>query len=229
MATNRRRAAAPGLAAIEMSTPLPEHCNCPPLSLLHERRTAHQEDEDEDNERLVPATQFLNDRMRASLDDYFPRVAPLSIVLLHVSQHEHIHSAPQAALAFKRRRYHAPPGLLAQILVNVRRAIRADDKMLIHEDSGAALILPDVDRWGVRYIGAHLSQRRSPASGDGDPAPDTRNDDPDGQRQLPGARGIAGAPSLLCRLRGAQSHAAPGAAATADASCSARDCPASHL
>lgn len=152
MATNRRRAAAPGLAAIEMSTPLPEHCNCPPLSLLHERRTAHQEDEDEDNERLVPATQFLNDRMRASLDDYFPRVAPLSIVLLHVSQHEHIHSAPQAALAFKRRRYHAPPGLLAQILVNVRRAIRADDKMLIHEDSGAALILPDVDRYGASAI-----------------------------------------------------------------------------
>jgi hypothetical protein len=152
MATNRRRAAAPGLAAIETSAPLPERCNCPPLSLLHERRAAQQEEEDEDNERLVPATQFLNDRIRAFLDDYFPRVSLLSVVLLHVSQQEHIHIAPPGTLAYKRRRYHAPPGLLAQILVNVRRAIRADDKMLIHEDSGAALILPDVDRYGASAI-----------------------------------------------------------------------------
>jgi hypothetical protein len=135
-----------------MNAPLPECCNCPPLSSLHEGQSTKQDGSSEDNGQLVPATQILNERVRSFLDDFFPRFSPLSIVLLHVSQQEHMYLASQSTQTYRRRRYHAPPGLLSQILVNVRRVIRTDDKMLIHEDSGAALILPEVDRHGASAI-----------------------------------------------------------------------------
>ena len=42
---------------------------------------------------------------RQQLDNYFPRSAPLSILLLHISQLEHIQSIPQSAILDKRQRY----------------------------------------------------------------------------------------------------------------------------
>ncbi|HLZ62247.1 MAG TPA: hypothetical protein VKR06_35320 [Ktedonosporobacter sp.] len=54
--------------------------------------------------------------------------------------------------SYKRRRYHASPGLLEQILINARRAIRIDDEVILHEGVGAAIILPNVDQQGAHLI-----------------------------------------------------------------------------
>jgi hypothetical protein len=72
--------------------------------------------------------------------------------LLHISQLEHIHIAPQTAVLHKRQRFHAPASFLEQVIVNVCRAIRSSDQLLIHEGIGAALILPDVDQQGMYSI-----------------------------------------------------------------------------
>jgi Type II secretion system (T2SS), protein E, N-terminal domain len=94
----------------------------------------------------------LHNDIRAHLHSYFPRSTPLSLLLLHISQLEHIHIAPQTAVLHKRQRLHAPASFLEQVLVNVRRAIRSSDQLLIHEGTGAALVLPAVDQAGMYSI-----------------------------------------------------------------------------
>jgi hypothetical protein len=113
------------------------------------------EDHAENPEKLTevtPATLELNSSLRAQLENYFPRSAPLSVLLLHISQLEHIHINPKSALLYKRHRYHVPPSLLEQVLISVRRTIRSSDHILVHLGASIAIMLPDVDHEGSLTI-----------------------------------------------------------------------------
>jgi hypothetical protein len=86
------------------------------------------------------------------LQEFLPRVEPLSLLVLHLSQLESTPLAPHSNILYKRRRYHAPSGLLEQVLANVKRVIRVEDKLLLCEDTGFALIFPGVDQQGAQII-----------------------------------------------------------------------------
>jgi hypothetical protein len=109
---------------------------------------AEQRENIADNEQIVLIPPSLHHRLHATLDRLFPRSQPLSVLLLHVSQLEQT-PVPSQELTYERRCYHAPPGLLEQILANVRRVIRIEDQLLIHEDVGASIVLPHVDQHGA--------------------------------------------------------------------------------
>src|SRR5947209_909239 len=128
-----------------------ERCMCQPLSSLQTVPLARQEEDETVYEHVVPATAVLNTKLRTLLQTVFPRSTPLSLLLLHVSQLEYTHVAPQAGV-HKCRRYHASPEVLEQILVNVRRAIRQEDSLLVHEGTGAVLLFPNVDQHGASAI-----------------------------------------------------------------------------
>ena len=147
MSYKRREVAGRSTTSTEILTG--ERCTCLPLSpLLPE---PHKDDASDSCE-ITPTSQELQHDIRSRLHYHFPRSTPLSVLLLHVSQLEHIHIAPQTAVLHKRQRFHAPASFLEQVIVNVRRAIRSSDQLLIHEGIGAALILPDVDQQGMYSI-----------------------------------------------------------------------------
>jgi hypothetical protein len=135
-----------------IDVPAAERCNCQPLSSMHTGGRDEQEEAGEGAEQIIPVTSELNDHLRTTLDNYFPRSTPLSVLLLHISQLEHVHIATKSAVAFKRPRYHASASFLGQVLANVRRTIRTSDSILIHNGTGAAIIFPDVDREGAHNI-----------------------------------------------------------------------------
>ena len=115
--------------------------------MSQKRRAAGQKETMVDSDSIVPISQELSERLYAFLGEFFPRAEPLSVLLLHVSQLEQAHLA-----AHKRRRFRAPASLLEQVLTNVQRVIRCDDRILIQEGVGAAIILPDVDSLGAYGI-----------------------------------------------------------------------------
>lgn len=131
-----------------------ERCRCQPLSSLHTvpQAAIGQDEDDIDCDKITPATSELSVSIRMQLSNFFPHTTSLSMLLLHASQLEHIHISPQTALLHKRLHYHAPPGFLEQVLVNVRRTIRDSDQILIHKGVGAAIIFPDVDQQGIFNI-----------------------------------------------------------------------------
>ena len=133
---------------IEADTMVSELCTCSPLSPLHSI-PAGQRENIADCEQIVLIPPGLHSRLRAALDSLFPRSQPLSILLLHMSQLEQVQVPSQELLSYERRRYHAPAGLLQQVLANVRRVIRSDDQILIYEDVGACIVLPNVDQHGA--------------------------------------------------------------------------------
>ncbi|HEX6552618.1 MAG TPA: hypothetical protein VF026_07645 [Ktedonobacteraceae bacterium] len=148
---NYKRKDDAGQSLIQASLPATESCYCLPLSSIQVEPSRDQE-ETIDNDNVRPASAELNALIRAKLEGCFPRSTPLSLLLLHVSQLEDVHIHPQSALLHKRQRYHASASFLEQVLVNVRRAIRDDDELLIHEGIGAAIIFPGVDLQGVAGI-----------------------------------------------------------------------------
>ena len=138
-----------------IDVPTAERCNCLQLSSLHKASKDEQEEDGEGAEQILPVTPELNTQLRMTLDHYFPRVTPLSILLLHISQIESIHIVTKSATVLKRPRYHAPDSFLSQVLTNIRRTIRTSDAILIQNGVGAAIIFPDVDREG----GANILER----------------------------------------------------------------------
>ncbi|MEO8971594.1 MAG: hypothetical protein ABI406_08360 [Ktedonobacteraceae bacterium] len=147
MSYKRREATEHSTTSIKTLTG--ERCTCTPLSLL---LPVPYRDDASDSCDITPASQELHRDIRAHLHHYFPRSTPLSLLLLHISQLEHIHIAPQTAVLHKRQRFHAPASFLDQVIVNVRRAIRTRDQLLIHDGIGVALILPNVDSQGMYSI-----------------------------------------------------------------------------
>ncbi len=134
-----------------LQTSTAECCMCQPLSSLQTVPLAGQENDETIYEHMVPAAAVLNTKLRTLLQTAFPRSTPLSLLLLHVSQQEYTSLTPSTSIR-KRRRYHVAPEVLEQILVNVRRAIRQEDSLLVHEGTGAVLLLPDVDQHGASTI-----------------------------------------------------------------------------
>jgi GGDEF domain-containing protein len=129
-----------------------EHCQCLPLSSLPEVLLRNDENEEKADERMALVPREFNMHIRTHLETLFSRTTPFSLFLLHVSQLEHIAVAPQGTIVHKRQRYHAPASFLEQVMINVRRAIRDNDQILVHEGVGAAIIFPDVDCQGIQNI-----------------------------------------------------------------------------
>ena len=135
-----------------LESPATDLCTCQPLSALHKTSWEEHAENSEMLTEVTPATFEMNSYLRAILNNYFPRSAPLSVLLIHISQLEHIHIAPELAILHKRHRYHVPASLLEQILINVRRTIRSSDHMLVHTGASIAIILPDVDQEGSQAL-----------------------------------------------------------------------------
>ncbi len=131
-----------------IDSPAGERCDCPPLSALHGAPGSDQ-DGPGDITPVTPATPELNCYLRSRLAALFPRTAPLSLLLIHISQLDHVHITPKTVVLHKRHRYHAPTSFLEQVLINVRRAMRNTDQAILHEGTGAVIILPDVDEEGA--------------------------------------------------------------------------------
>lgn len=143
---------------MQQGSPTAEHCHCLPLSSLQAVPLQVQGEEAIDHHKVTPASPELNALIRAKLEHSFPRSTSLGLLLLHISQLEHITIHPQSALLHKRQRLHASASFLEQVLVNVRRAIRECDELLIHEGTGAAIIFPEVDRQGLSTILERVSR-----------------------------------------------------------------------
>lgn len=133
---------------VHIDSPAGERCDCPPLSALH-RAPGSEQDGVGDIVPITPATQELNRYLHARLAALFPRATPLSLLLIHISQLDHVHITPKTVVLNKRHRYHAPPNFLQQVLINVRRTMRSTDQVILHEGASAAIILPDVDQEGA--------------------------------------------------------------------------------
>ena len=135
-----------------LDSPASNLCTCLPLSRLHQGAWEDHAENPEQLTEATPATLEMNSSLRTHLENYFPCSTPLSVLLLHISQLEHIHIAPELAILHKRHRYHVPASLLEQILINVRRTIRSSDHMLVHTGASIAIILPDVDQEGSQAL-----------------------------------------------------------------------------
>jgi Type II secretion system (T2SS), protein E, N-terminal domain len=143
---------------MQPGSPELEHCHCLQLSSLQAVPLQDQGEVAIDHNNVTPASPELNALIRAKLEHSFPRSTPLGLLLLHVSQLEHITIHPQSALLHKRQRLHASASFLEQVLANVRRAIRDCDEILIHNGTGAAIIFPEVDQQGMSTILERVSR-----------------------------------------------------------------------
>ena len=135
-----------------LDSPASDLCTCLPLSRLHQGPWEDHAENPEQLTEVTPATLEMNSSLRSELENYFPRSSSLSVLLLHISQLEHVHITPKSAILHKRHRYHISASLLEQILNNVRRTIRSTDHMLVHIGAGIAIILPDVDQEGSQAL-----------------------------------------------------------------------------
>lgn len=131
-----------------LDSPASDLCTCLPLSRLHQGSWENHAENPELLTEVTPATPEMNSSLRSQLENYIPRSSSLSVLLLHISQLEHIHITPKSAILHKRHRYHVSASLLEQILINVRRTIRNSDHILVHIGASIAIILPDVDQEG---------------------------------------------------------------------------------
>jgi len=130
-----------------------ELCQCLPLAVAYQEDASFKREDDTlDCDQMVLISPALNSRLHILLRTLLPRMEPLSLLVLHMSQLESAPLAPHSNLLYKRRRYHASPALLEQVLTSVQRVIRVDDKMLIHEDTGVAIVFPGVDQQGMQII-----------------------------------------------------------------------------
>jgi GGDEF domain-containing protein len=133
-----------------LAEPATSECECLPLAAQGHRQEA--QGQSEDYLPATPVTPELGAYLQAELAACFPRSTPISVLLLHVSQLDHVHISPKSAVLHKRHRFHAPESFLEQVLANVCRSIRGDDRAIVHGGAGAAIIFPDVDQEGVFSI-----------------------------------------------------------------------------
>jgi Type II secretion system (T2SS), protein E, N-terminal domain len=63
-----------------------------------------------------------------------------------------VRSTPHTDRLYEHHHYHVSGGLLEQVLAYVRRAIRVDDKMIVYERAGAALVFPDINDQSAQQI-----------------------------------------------------------------------------
>ena len=138
----------PEVCTVYIDSPAGDRCDCPPLSSLH-RAPGSSLESGAEIMPVTPATRELNRHVRSQLAALFPRSTPLSLLLIHISQLDHVHITPKTVVLHKRHRYHAPASFLEQVLANARRVMRSSDQVIAHGGTGAAIILPDVDQEGA--------------------------------------------------------------------------------
>ncbi len=131
------------------SAPELDVCSCPPISPLCLPSIKEQDKEDDE---LLPTPPALSTLLRTHVQSLLPSNAPLSILLLHVSQLEDIHLTPETEVVRKRKRYHPSVSVVEQIVTNVRRAVRTEDSMYLDTGKGAAILFPNVDQQGAYII-----------------------------------------------------------------------------
>ncbi|GER88261.1 hypothetical protein KDW_24230 [Dictyobacter vulcani] len=164
----RQKKEAPALPAVQIaqftsrlakkliSTPAgSEPCRCVVFEQASTRDTVEQEVEWDDGQR-VPVSQELYMRIRELVTEFLSEQKPVSILLLHLVQRESTPLAPQSPQLYQRRRYHASSQVRDQVLTNVRRVLRLDDKMFIFDTSGAAIIFAGVDQVGIQKIAERI-------------------------------------------------------------------------
>ncbi|HXZ03900.1 MAG TPA: hypothetical protein VEH81_03655 [Ktedonobacteraceae bacterium] len=135
-----------------LDSPASDVCTCLPLSGIHQELWQGHAEKSDQTIEVTPATPEMHCSLRSQLENYFPRSTPLSILLLHISQLEHIHMTPKSAILHRRNRYHVSASLQEQILSNIRRTIRSSDHILVHPGASIAIILPDVDQEGSQAL-----------------------------------------------------------------------------
>jgi hypothetical protein len=123
-----------------------------PPSAFQQLPTQGQVEEGPDNAQVMLIPGELSDHMHRILKASFPRSTPFSLLLLHVSQREHVLAPPESARPYQHLRLHPPRSFLNQILMNVRRVIRASDPILVHAGIGAIIIFPGADQQGMYGI-----------------------------------------------------------------------------
>jgi hypothetical protein len=134
-----------------------DRCLCLPLSPL-QRNEILANEEAEKGPAFLPVTSALDRKIQTTLTDCFPRSTPLSLLLLHITQFEHISMPPTAPTIHQRLKYHAPASLLEQIVLTIRRTLRIEDEILQEEHgTGAAILFPQVDLEGVSLIARRIS------------------------------------------------------------------------
>ena len=129
-----------------------------PPSAFQQLPAQGQVEEGPDNAQVTLITGELSDHLHRILSASFPRSTPFSLLLLHVSQREHVLAPPESARPYQHLRLHPPRSFLNQMLMNVRRVIRASDPILVHAGIGAIIIFPDVDQRGMYGIAERVYQ-----------------------------------------------------------------------
>lgn len=141
----------------ESSPSIYRRCTCLPLVCL--QQSEYQTDRNPHGQySFVPVAPPLESVLRTTLTNRLPLVTPLSLLLLHIAQFEHIQMPPTSAIIHKRLDYHASGYLLEQILQHIRRTLRAGDQILEEKSgTGAAILFPLVNEEGVSHIAGRLS------------------------------------------------------------------------
>ncbi|GCE26935.1 hypothetical protein KDA_24190 [Dictyobacter alpinus] len=128
-----------------------EPCRCNVFEPAGTEDAVEQATEWDDGQR-VPISQDLDRRVSELLNEILPMQKSVSMLLLHLVQRESHQLTSQSVSSYQRKRYHAPTKVLDQVLTNVRRVLRLDDKMFIFDASGVAIIFVDVDQVGIQKI-----------------------------------------------------------------------------
>ncbi len=135
-----------------------ERCSCAPPGSLAVMERAASEGQEESEER-IPIAPALYRLLQVALASYYPRSTPFSLILLHVTQFEHIQMPPDSPIVHRRVSCHAPASFLDQVLHPIHRTLRGSDLVLADEGgSGAVFLFPQVDRVGIACIAERISR-----------------------------------------------------------------------
>lgn len=127
-----------------------EPCSCPPLDVFPPTIGADD---------CIPVAPALQETLQAGLASHFPRETPFSLLLLHITQVEHIQMPPGSSIVHKRLNCHASASFLEQVIHTVRRTLRASDRIVTDaRGSGAAFLFPEVDQVGMSRIAERVSR-----------------------------------------------------------------------
>lgn len=107
-----------------------------------------------DIRQVVPVSLALYQKLREMLESLVADGLLFSVLSLHIVQFSAppLGTASREQLVAQRQCFHVEAELLEQVLVNVQRVLRMDDRMLVKDESGVALVFPEVDRAGIEGI-----------------------------------------------------------------------------
>ena len=124
----------------------------------HRNKLTEEEEQGEDEYTRITVASTPDDLLRQALERHFPRATPFSLLLLQIVSFEHIQMPPGSPVVHKRLRRQVAVSLLEQVVQIARRALRADDQILLAEEAaGAVFLFPQVDQEGMACIFGRVS------------------------------------------------------------------------